>query len=208
MRKLLTLLIALGMLLSLQISFVGAQGPHVVQAGETAQTIADEYGVTVEALLRANNLRSPDQVVEGLTLEIPLAEEPASEPAPPDGRADQPADTPAEQPVEEPADTRADQPAPADRPAGQPDVRSGEPITKPADDVGVAAWISPGSGSTDVFVQNADANTGNPAIDAVAEYIGAPCSAGACTATKNIKPLAAQPFLASAAPVGMAGRGL
>jgi LysM repeat protein len=215
MRKLLTLLIAVGMLLSLQVSFVGAQDTHEVQAGETAESIAEAYGVTVKALLAANDLRSPDEVVEGMSLEIPsadpVADQPPAEERGDEPAADEPAGEPADAPADEPAaEERGDEPAdePAEEPAGKPDERSGEPSTKPADevvtpdDIGVAAWIQPGNGSTDVFVQNADANTGNPAVDAIAEYIGPGCSAGACTATKNIAPLASQPFLASAAPVG------
>lgn len=78
-----------------------------------------------------------------------------------------------------------------------------EAVTESTDDeIGVAAWIDPGNGSTDVIVQNTDSNTSNPAIDAIAEYIGTGCSGGACTASKTIEPLAAQQFSASSAPVG------
>ena len=58
--------LALIALLALLAGSAAAQeGPktHVVKAGETAQDIADLYGVTVEDLLAANEIATPDQIV-------------------------------------------------------------------------------------------------------------------------------------------------
>ncbi|MCC6383287.1 MAG: LysM peptidoglycan-binding domain-containing protein [Dehalococcoidia bacterium] len=49
---------------------------RVVQPGDTLSAIADEYGVTVEALTEENGITNPDLVVAGSTLRIP---EPAGE---------------------------------------------------------------------------------------------------------------------------------
>jgi LysM repeat protein len=46
---------------------------HVVQRGETLYTIASEYGVTVEAILAANDLDDPDFVYVGQRLIIPTS---------------------------------------------------------------------------------------------------------------------------------------
>jgi LysM repeat protein len=46
---------------------------HVVQRGETLYSIANEYGVTVEAILAANDLDDPDFVYVGQRLIIPTS---------------------------------------------------------------------------------------------------------------------------------------
>jgi LysM repeat protein len=46
---------------------------HVVQRGETLLTIASQYGVTVEAILAANDLTDPNFVYVGQRLTIPAA---------------------------------------------------------------------------------------------------------------------------------------
>lgn len=48
-------------------------GSHVVVAGETLGLIATRYGTTVDALVRANNLASPNLVWAGIHLAIPGA---------------------------------------------------------------------------------------------------------------------------------------
>ncbi len=50
-----------------------AQGQlvHIVQAGESLYRIAIRYGTTVEAIVIANNLANPDQILEGQRLSIP-----------------------------------------------------------------------------------------------------------------------------------------
>ena len=46
---------------------------HEVQAGETLGEIAKAYNVTVEAIVEANNLPSPDQISVGQLLAIPVS---------------------------------------------------------------------------------------------------------------------------------------
>lgn len=48
-------------------------GSHLVAAGETLGLIANRYGTTVDALVRANNLASPNLVWAGIRLVIPGA---------------------------------------------------------------------------------------------------------------------------------------
>lgn len=48
-------------------------GSHLVAAGETLGLIATRYGTTVDALVRANNLASPNLVWAGIRLVIPGA---------------------------------------------------------------------------------------------------------------------------------------
>jgi LysM repeat protein len=45
---------------------------HEVESGETLITIANEYGTTVEGILGANNLDSPDLIYVGQNLIVPL----------------------------------------------------------------------------------------------------------------------------------------
>lgn len=44
---------------------------HTVQPGENLTTIANRYGVSIEAIILANNLTSPDQIQSGDQLIIP-----------------------------------------------------------------------------------------------------------------------------------------
>ncbi|MCB8976938.1 MAG: LysM peptidoglycan-binding domain-containing protein [Ardenticatenaceae bacterium] len=44
---------------------------HTVQAGETLTAIAQQYGVTVQAIVTANEITNPDRVTVGTTLVIP-----------------------------------------------------------------------------------------------------------------------------------------
>lgn len=44
---------------------------HTVQAGETLTSIAQQYGVTVQAIVAANEITNPDRVTVGTTLIIP-----------------------------------------------------------------------------------------------------------------------------------------
>lgn len=50
----------------------GANPVHTVQAGEYLGSIAAQYGVTVEAIVQANNLTNPDSLQVGDQLIIPL----------------------------------------------------------------------------------------------------------------------------------------
>jgi LysM repeat protein len=47
---------------------------YVVQAGDTLAAIADQFGVTVEAIVAANELANPDLIQPGDTLTIPAPE--------------------------------------------------------------------------------------------------------------------------------------
>jgi murein DD-endopeptidase MepM/ murein hydrolase activator NlpD len=51
----------------------GIQGPetYVVQSGDILSAIAERYAVTVDALVKANNISNPDALVVGQTLTIP-----------------------------------------------------------------------------------------------------------------------------------------
>lgn len=49
---------------------------HIVQRGETLFRIAQQYGVTVEAIIAANELTNPDRVIVGQELIIPVEQEP------------------------------------------------------------------------------------------------------------------------------------
>ncbi len=51
----------------------GGQTVHTVQAGETLHLIAQQYGVTVDAIVSANQLSDPDQIKVGQRLIIPTA---------------------------------------------------------------------------------------------------------------------------------------
>jgi LysM repeat protein len=48
-----------------------AQRTYTVAAGDTLGLIADRFGTTVEALMAANGISDPDQIVEGQILTIP-----------------------------------------------------------------------------------------------------------------------------------------
>ncbi len=64
----------------------------IVRAGDTLFKIARSYGVTVDAIIKANGLRNPDAIRVGQTLLIPLPAGPAtgSQPQTPRGAASQP----------------------------------------------------------------------------------------------------------------------
>ncbi|HEU0072864.1 MAG TPA: LysM domain-containing protein [Dehalococcoidia bacterium] len=47
---------------------------YVVQAGDTLGAIAEQFGVTVDAIIAANELANPDLIQPGDTLTIPAAE--------------------------------------------------------------------------------------------------------------------------------------
>ncbi len=49
---------------------------HMVQPGETLLTIANQYGIALEALVQANDVLNPDVIQVGQTLQIPLGPKP------------------------------------------------------------------------------------------------------------------------------------
>lgn len=53
------------------ITDTGTQTIHVVQPGETLSVIARQYGVTITAIVQANNLPNPDRLSVGQELIIP-----------------------------------------------------------------------------------------------------------------------------------------
>jgi murein DD-endopeptidase MepM/ murein hydrolase activator NlpD len=148
MKKLLTFLVLVGLLLSLQVSFVSAQEsdppPEVttyeVKEGDTAESIAAEFGISVEDLLAANDeqLDGADDIEVGMTLVIPEpADEPVDEPLADEPPTDEPPvdEPPADEPpVDEPP---ADE-APADEPpVDEPPVDEAPADEAPADEAPV-----------------------------------------------------------------------
>jgi LysM repeat protein len=55
---------------------------YQVKAGDTLAGIAAHFGSSIDAIVRENNLASPDQIQEGQTLRIPVAASTASPAAP------------------------------------------------------------------------------------------------------------------------------
>lgn len=55
---------------------------YVVQPGDTIWSIASRFGVTVDAIMRANNLSSPNMIYVGQTLRIPTGGFPFPIPGP------------------------------------------------------------------------------------------------------------------------------
>jgi len=56
---------------------------HTVQQGETLSTIAQQYGVTVEAIAQANDISDPCLIIAGQELTIPLSAAPPADTPPP-----------------------------------------------------------------------------------------------------------------------------
>lgn len=54
---------------------------HEVQSGETLFKIAENYGVTVDEIIAANDLIDPDHIEAGATLRIPPGTRPVPPPA-------------------------------------------------------------------------------------------------------------------------------
>jgi len=60
----------------------GAEEVYVVQAGDSLLAIAGRYGVSMQAIMDANNLTDPDFVFSGQRLIIPRADAAAAAPSP------------------------------------------------------------------------------------------------------------------------------
>ncbi|MDP3979926.1 MAG: LysM peptidoglycan-binding domain-containing protein [Chlamydiota bacterium] len=52
-------------------SYPSGPDVHIVQKGETLSKIANSYGITLDALISANNLKDADQIYVGQKLRIP-----------------------------------------------------------------------------------------------------------------------------------------
>jgi LysM repeat protein len=100
---------------------------HIVKANETLAGIAAKHGVSVEAMVKANNLKNPDKIFERQHLRVPGKGAAAPAPAPTPTPA--PAPKPAPAPAPKPAPAPAHAPAPAPRPAPTP---APAPAPKPA----------------------------------------------------------------------------
>jgi len=81
---------------------------HTVQEGETLSVIAQQYGVTVEAISQANGITDPSLIVAGQELTIPL---PAEVP-PTDTPRPQPSPTPKPKPTKRPTPKPTKKPPP------------------------------------------------------------------------------------------------
>jgi LysM repeat protein len=55
---------------------------HTIEKGDNLISIAEQYGVTVQAIVVANNLANPDLIYIGQTLIIPLPAQPSPSPTP------------------------------------------------------------------------------------------------------------------------------
>lgn len=55
---------------------------HVVQPGENLYSIATRYGVSVQAIMRANGITDPNMIFVGTVLRIPVSTTPPTPPAP------------------------------------------------------------------------------------------------------------------------------
>ena len=89
MRFSLTILLII-LMLGVSVSLAQDDDPvqHTVQAGENLLRIAEQYGVTVQAIVEANDIKDPNTITVGRVLTIPaegaapVATEAATEPAP------------------------------------------------------------------------------------------------------------------------------
>jgi LysM repeat protein len=52
---------------------VGGPSEYVVQAGDSLGTIAAQFGVSVDAIVQANDIADPNLILPGQTLQIPAA---------------------------------------------------------------------------------------------------------------------------------------
>ncbi len=152
MKKLLTLVVLLGMLLSLQVSFVGAQEPdptdapeptvYVVQEGDTAESIATLFGISVDELLTANELGDAGEIEPGLELIIPPAQDPTQE------ATEEPTAEPTQEATEEP--TAEPTQEATEEPTAEPTQEATEePTAEPTQEPTEEATVEPTAEPTD-----------------------------------------------------------
>ncbi|MBP1932382.1 LysM peptidoglycan-binding domain-containing protein [Ammoniphilus resinae] len=58
---------------------------HVVQPGENLWSIASRYGISVQQIMRANEITNPNMVFVGTVLQIPVGPYPIGHPTPSPG---------------------------------------------------------------------------------------------------------------------------
>ena len=200
MKKLITLVVLLGMLLSLQVSFVGAQEPdptdapeptvYVVQEGDTAESIATLFGISVEDLLAANELGDAGEIEPGLELIIPPAQEPTEEATeeptaePTEEATEEPTAEPTEEATAEPTEEATEEPTleptqeatqeATQEPTAEPTeevVEEQAPRTRDksfGDEVDLQGTFNPGTGTSKIGVMNID--SGGSATYSVSFY--------------------------------------
>ncbi len=176
MRNLLTFLVLLGILLSLSASFVSAQESdptdtpevttYVVQEGDTAESIAEMFGISVEELLAANGLNNANKIKQmvGEELVIPTVAQPTEEATeqpteeateqPTEEATEQPTEEATEQPTEEatPEPTEEATPEPTEEATEEsPAGRDGSSESVSTSDDVEAAGTLPGSFTTDII---------------------------------------------------------
>jgi len=60
----------------------GATGKYTIKPGDTLSGIAQEFGITVEELVKLNNITDPNQIQAGQVLTVPAKGAPTSAPGP------------------------------------------------------------------------------------------------------------------------------
>ncbi len=60
----------------------GATGKYTIKPGDTLSGIAQEFGITVEELVKLNNIVDPNQIQAGQVLTVPAKGAPTSAPGP------------------------------------------------------------------------------------------------------------------------------
>ncbi|MCL4863170.1 MAG: LysM peptidoglycan-binding domain-containing protein [Caldilineaceae bacterium] len=89
-----------------------ASAIHIVQAGETLSQIAQQYGVTMQALMEANGIQNANAIYVGQSLRIPSV--PATTPTPATGPTVAATFAPDDKPDNEPTDEPAPESAPVE----------------------------------------------------------------------------------------------
>lgn len=119
---------------------------HTIAPGDTVFSIARRYGVSVDALVAANDLDDPDRIRSGATLTIPGDDTAAAQPAPePEASPEpEPESTPEPEPENDPEPDAEPETTPEPEPTPEPEA---EPEPEPAAPTPAPATPSP-SGAT------------------------------------------------------------
>jgi hypothetical protein len=124
---------------------VQAESTYIVQEGDTLESIAEMFGVTVEAIMEANGLVSPEDIEVGQELVIPstssdeAAGEPTEEPTaePTEEPTVEPTEEPTAEPTEEPTAEPTEEPTaePTEEPTAEPtEEPTEEPTAEPTEE--------------------------------------------------------------------------